>query len=110
MDHYVSSMADPLSEVSSAGGRPLPSQEPPLTVEAQTALPSAVGAELDDFCVACGEQVRARLALRTVRLEESGVDVDGVLVAVCNRCDAVTSLLPESAIRLRDARARAAAP
>lgn len=73
-------------------------------------LPSAVGAELEDFCFACDAQVTARLALRTVRLEESGVDVDGVLVAVCGRCDAVTCLLPESAIPLRDARARAAAP
>jgi len=71
-------------------------------------LPSAVGAELEDFCVRCGAQVTARLALRTVRLEDSGVDVDGVLVAVCSRCDAATSLLPDSEIRLRDARARAA--
>ncbi|WP_298268692.1 hypothetical protein [Gemmatimonas sp.] len=61
-----------------------------------------------DLCLSCEKEVMARFALRTLRLEQSGVSVDGVLVAVCPECQRITSIPAQSEPRLRDARERAA--
>lgn len=67
-----------------------------------------VGDTTPDVCFHCEAEVTATFALRTVKLEQSSVDVDDVLVAVCPTCDRITSIPAQSEPRLREARERAA--
>jgi len=46
-----------------------------------------------------------RYEYRSVHLEDSDVDVEGVLVGVCEACGEVVSIPPQSTPRLREARA-----
>jgi hypothetical protein len=57
-------------------------------------------------CRHCGKGVTTHFATRTYRLHESGVEVPGVLVAVCDECDAIVAIPAQSSVRLRDARVR----
>lgn len=66
------------------------------------------GDEAPDVCFHCKAEVTAKFDLRTVRLEQSGVDVPDVLVAVCPQCDRITSIPSQSEPRLREARERVA--
>jgi len=67
-----------------------------------------VGDTTPDVCFHCEAEVTATFALRTMRLEQTGVDVDDVLVAVCPTCDRITSVPAQSEPRLQEARERAA--
>lgn len=42
--------------------------------------------------------------VRPYHMDESGIDVPGVLLQVCNRCDSVVGIPAQSLARLRDAR------
>ncbi|HEX5869406.1 MAG TPA: hypothetical protein VFY65_03260 [Longimicrobium sp.] len=46
------------------------------------------------------------LRTRTYPLEESGIEVPGVLVGVCDVCDEIVTIPHQSTYRLRDARVR----
>jgi len=60
----------------------------------------------EGLCARCEARVTTRFAVRTVRLHESGIDVPGVLAAVCQQCGEIVSLPAQSAPRLREARQR----
>jgi hypothetical protein len=48
--------------------------------------------------------VDTTLRVRTYQIKESGIDVPGVLVSVCDQCDAIIAIPAQSSVRLRDAR------
>lgn len=58
------------------------------------------------MCEACGDQVRTRFEYQTVRLEQTKVEVPGVLVGVCQVCGTVATIPQQSAPKLRAARER----
>lgn len=58
------------------------------------------------MCPTCEARVETRFEVRTVRLEESGIDVPDVLVAACTGCGETVSIPAQSAPKLREARER----
>ena len=62
------------------------------------------GEREEGLCPACEAWRPIRYEYRTVHLEESDVDVDGVLVGVCEECGEMVSIPPQSTPRLREAR------
>jgi len=56
------------------------------------------------ICPACRRPVTTTYEYRTVHLERTGVDVDNVLVGVCDVCGEIVSIPAQSAPRLKDAR------
>lgn len=62
-----------------------------------------------DVCFRCEKEIVATFDLRSMPLEQSGVEVDDVLVAICPDCGQVSSIPAQSEPRLREARERAAA-
>jgi hypothetical protein len=64
------------------------------------------GDRSEAICPACEKRVTTRFEVRTVRLAESGIDVRGVLAAVCDECGAVAALPAQSAPKLKEARDR----
>ncbi|MDX1396512.1 MAG: hypothetical protein R3195_19175 [Gemmatimonadota bacterium] len=63
------------------------------------------GEREEALCPTCETWRPTVYRYRTVRLEESGLDVEGVLVGVCDACGETVSLPPQSTPRLREARA-----
>lgn len=59
-----------------------------------------------DVCFQCHMEVVATFDVRTVQLEQSGVQAEDVLVAVCPTCHDITSIPAQSEPRLREARER----
>lgn len=57
------------------------------------------------ICESCKSRVAVHYEFRTVHLEESNVDVDDVLVGVCDECDSIVSIPAQSFPRLKEARA-----
>lgn len=55
-------------------------------------------------CEHCRAGVDAHLAVRTYRMQQSGVDVPGALVYVCDRCDNVVATPAQSSARLYEAK------
>lgn len=62
------------------------------------------GEREEGLCPACEAWRRIGYEYRTIHLEESDVDVEGVLVGVCEACGEVVSVPPQSTPRLREAR------
>jgi len=65
-----------------------------------------VGERSMGACERCGRLVTTRFERRTVKLEHSHIDVPDVLVGVCEHCDAIVSIPPQSAPRLNACRER----
>ena len=63
------------------------------------------GEREEGLCLACETWRSIQYEYRTVHLEESDVEVQGVLVGVCEDCGEIVSIPPQSAPRLREARA-----
>lgn len=63
------------------------------------------GEREDGLCPACECWRPIRYVYRTLHLEESDLDVEGVLAGVCETCDEVVAIPPQSTARLREARA-----
>lgn len=57
------------------------------------------------ICPNCDGRVEIRYEYRTVHLEESDLDVENVLVGVCEECDEVVSIPAQSTPKLKQARA-----
>lgn len=55
-------------------------------------------------CPHCKHLVQTRAAVRTYHLQESGIDVPGVLLNICERCDHVATIPAQSTPRIREAR------
>ena len=64
------------------------------------------GESSEAICRACEKRVRTRFAVRTHTLQESGVEVPDLLVAVCGECDGVAAIPAQSSPRLKEARER----
>lgn len=64
------------------------------------------GQQSEALCPACERRVSTTFRVRTVHLEQSGIDVPGVLVAVCDECGEIAALPAQSAPRLREAKER----
>ena len=64
------------------------------------------GDRSEAICHACRKRVGTRFGVRTVRLEESGVEVPDVLVAVCDECGGTVAVPAQSSPKLREARER----
>jgi len=62
------------------------------------------GQASEAVCWNCKKGVRTHFSTRTYRLLENGIDVPGVLVAVCDTCDEIVAVPAQSTARLRDAR------
>lgn len=62
------------------------------------------GQQFEAICARCEGRVPATCRTRTYRLEESGADVPGVLVMVCDVCGEIVAIPAQSSVRLRDAR------
>ncbi len=58
------------------------------------------------ICPNCKGIVEIRYEYRTNHLEESDLDVENVLVGVCEECDEVVSIPAQSTPKLKQARAR----
>ncbi len=58
------------------------------------------------ICPNCEGIVEIRYEYRTIHLEESDLDVENVLVGVCEACDDVVSIPAQSTPKLKQARAR----
>ncbi len=58
------------------------------------------------ICPNCEGIVEIRYEYRTIHLEESDLDVENVLVGVCEECDEVVSIPAQSTPKLKQARAR----
>lgn len=67
-----------------------------------------VGESIIDTCYTCGVTGPATFALRDVPLGATVSDATDVLVAVCNACQSITSIPPQSEPRLKAARERSA--
>ena len=65
------------------------------------------GDRSEAICPACERRMATRFEVRVVRLEERGIDVPDVLVAVCAGCGGTVSIPAQSAPKLRQARERA---
>lgn len=63
------------------------------------------GEREEGLCPVCEAWCPTVFEYRTVRLEDSSVAVDDVLVGVCEGCGEVVSIPPQSTPRLREARA-----
>jgi len=57
------------------------------------------------ICERCESRVATHYEYRMVHLEESNVDVEDVLVGVCDECDSVVSIPSQSFPKLKEARA-----
>jgi hypothetical protein len=57
-------------------------------------------------CPACEKRVATRFAVRRYTLQESGVEVPDLLVAVCAECDGIAAIPAQSSPRLKEARER----
>ena len=55
-------------------------------------------------CPHCKAEVETRMRVRSYHLHESGIDVPGVLLDVCERCDNIVAIPSHSSARLREAR------
>ena len=64
------------------------------------------GDRSEAICGACEKRVGTRFEVRAFRLEESGIDVPDVLVAVCDECGGTAAVPAQSAPKLREARER----
>jgi hypothetical protein len=64
------------------------------------------GERSEAICHACRKRVTTQFEVRTVRLPESGIDVPGVLAAVCDECGNVAAIPAQSAPKLKEARER----
>lgn len=58
------------------------------------------------ICPACERRVNTHYEYRTVHLEQTGVDVENVLVGVCDVCDRTVSIPAQSMPKLKEARKR----
>jgi hypothetical protein len=56
------------------------------------------------ICPSCRERVQIRYQYRTFRLDESDVDVDNVLLGVCQQCDRPVTVPAQSSAKLKAAR------
>ena len=64
------------------------------------------GEKAESVCRHCKKLVNTTFRVRTYRLKESGIDVPGVLVSVCDQCDAIVALPHQSSVRLGEVRVR----
>jgi hypothetical protein len=64
------------------------------------------GGKSEAVCRHCKALVSTTLRTRAYTLEESGIEVPGVLVDVCDVCDEIVTIPHQSTYRLRDARER----
>lgn len=60
----------------------------------------------EGICAHCKALVATRFQVRTVHLHESGIDVPGVLAAVCEECGEIVALPAQSTPRIREAKQR----
>lgn len=58
------------------------------------------------LCPHCEERVLIRYEYRTFHLNESGVDVENVLLGVCEQCDETVTVPAQSSAKLKAARKR----
>ncbi len=56
------------------------------------------------ICDACSRRVTTTYEYRSVHLDRSDVDVDDVLVGVCDRCDQIVSIPSQSTPKLKEER------
>jgi hypothetical protein len=56
------------------------------------------------LCESCGRRTTTTYKYRSIELEESRVEVDNVLVGVCDECGAIASIPAQSFPRLKEAR------
>ncbi len=61
-------------------------------------------------CPTCEAVVATHYEYRTVHLEQTGVDVENVLVGVCNVCDSTITIPAQSTPKLKEARERKLVP
>ena len=64
------------------------------------------GDHSEAICPTCEKRVGTRFEVRALRLEESGIEVPDVVVAVCTVCDGVAAVPAQSAPKLKEARER----
>lgn len=62
------------------------------------------GDRVTGSCEHCAAGVGAHMVVRTYRMRPSEIDVPGVLVYVCDRCDSVVALPAQSSARLYEAK------
>ena len=55
-------------------------------------------------CSHCMAEVDTHMQVRTYRLHQSGIDVPGALLDVCDRCDSIVGIPAQTTPRLREAR------
>lgn len=65
------------------------------------------GDQSEAICERCRKRVVTRFEPRTLRLEQSPVDVPGVLVGVCTECGETASVPAQASEQISQARRRA---
>lgn len=55
-------------------------------------------------CPNCKDWVDTRALVRTYHMQERGIDVPGVLLNICERCDRVATIPAQSSLRMLEAR------